>query len=47
MRVNRPRFHLVLEAVPGPVAPLARLKRLLKVALRRFGLRCVALEERR
>ena len=40
--MNEQRYTLVLEATPRHHAPaIVRLRRLLKVALRTFGLRCV------
>jgi hypothetical protein len=38
---GRERFELELVAQPDEVPAIVRLKRLLKVALRAFGLRCV------
>lgn len=43
---ERPRYLVELEALPDDLAPAAvRLRRLLKVALRAFRLRCVRAEE--
>ena len=41
---DRPTFTLELRPEPG-VDPVLALRALLKVALRRFGLRCVAARE--
>ena len=41
---DRPTFVLELRPEPG-VDPVLALRALLKVALRRFGLRCVAARE--
>lgn len=38
------KFILVLQPTPG-VEPIRALRALLKVALRRFGLRCESVEE--
>jgi hypothetical protein len=46
MKTPKPRFALRLEAVPGDSRPPAcRLKLLLKVCLRAWGLRCVTIHE--
>jgi hypothetical protein len=36
------RFEVVLEAAPSDVPPAVRLRGLLKLALRAFGLRCTS-----
>jgi len=41
---DRPTFTLELRPEPG-VDPVLALRALLKIALRRFGLRCVAARE--
>jgi hypothetical protein len=41
----RPHFRLVLRPEPGVGDPTRALRRLLKFALRRCGLRCVAVAE--
>jgi hypothetical protein len=41
----RPRYALTLEALPGDVPSERRLAGLLRVALRRFRLRCVSAKE--
>ena len=41
---DRPIFTLQLRAEPG-VDPLLALRALLKVTLRRFGLRCISAHE--
>jgi len=41
---ERPTFTLELRPEPG-VDPVLALRALLKIALRRFGLRCVAARE--
>jgi hypothetical protein len=43
---ERPTFTVTLRAEPG-VNPILALRSLLKIALRRFGLRCVAAHEDR
>lgn len=43
--LTAPRYHLTLEAQPEAVPAVIRLRRLLKVALRGFGLKCVAVAE--
>jgi hypothetical protein len=40
-----PLIHLILKPLPADAPVAIRLRRLLKVALRAFGLRCVAVEE--
>lgn len=42
--MNRPRYHLELEPVPGNylAPPERRLARLLKAMLRAYGWRCVS-----
>jgi hypothetical protein len=42
---SQPVFRVLLRAQPGKVPATIRLKRFLKLALRAFGLRCVAVEE--
>jgi hypothetical protein len=42
---SRPTFTLTLRAEPGTGDPILALRALLKIALRRFGLRCVAAHE--
>jgi hypothetical protein len=42
---GQPVYRLTLRAQPGAVPPVVRLRRLLKTALRSFGLRCLAVEE--
>jgi len=43
-RQPRERFVLTLESLPEKVPSEVRLRRLLKLALRAFGLRCVRVE---
>jgi hypothetical protein len=38
-------YRLVLVAQQGEIAPIIRLRQLLKVCLRRFGFRCIGIEE--
>ena len=38
-------YRLVLRVMPGDVDATTRLKQLLKLALRRFGFRCVRVEQ--
>lgn len=38
-------YKIVLRAQPQSVDPGARLQRLLKLALRSFGFRCIGVEE--
>jgi hypothetical protein len=45
MRPTSERYELVLRAEPWSVPAIIRLRRLLKLALRSFGLRCVELKE--
>jgi hypothetical protein len=45
MSTNRPTYCLTLLALPDGVLPPVRLKHLLKVALRIFGLRCIGASE--
>jgi hypothetical protein len=40
-------FFLILVPVAGELPPMVRVRLALKVLRRRFGLRCVSLEERR
>ena len=42
---SQPDFRLVLRPRPGGPPPIIRLRRLLKAALRAFGLRCLRVEE--
>jgi hypothetical protein len=42
---DRTTYRLLLEVPPGPVPEAVRLRRLLKALLRRYGLRCLAVEE--
>ena len=43
---QQPNYRLTLRVVPGHAGPpIVRLRRLLKAALRAYGLRCVQLEE--
>ena len=41
----KPTYRLVIEALPNTIDPTIRLRSLLKTALRRFGFRCVRVEE--
>lgn len=41
------RFVIVVEAIPGDVPAVIRLRRLLKTMLRGFGLRCVSVVQAR
>lgn len=46
MKTDRPRrYQLVLEPEPSSIPPILRLRKLLKLALRAFGLKCVSAEE--
>jgi hypothetical protein len=45
MDTGRPRYHLTFEALPSTVPVAARVKGLLKRALRSFGLKCIAAVE--
>jgi hypothetical protein len=45
MRTKANRYHIELRALKHEVDELARLKRLLKAALRQFGFRCVRIEK--
>jgi hypothetical protein len=42
---GRPRYRLTFEALPGTVPVAARVRALLKRALRSFGLKCIAAVE--
>lgn len=42
---TNPQYRLTLEAQPDKVAANARLKRLLKIAIRQLGLKCVKIQE--
>jgi hypothetical protein len=42
---SRRRFRLALEAIESEIPAHVRLKAALKSLLRRFGLRCTAVEE--
>jgi hypothetical protein len=46
-RSPAPRFLLTVDALPGVVPPIVRLRRALKVLRRAFGLRCVSVAEQR
>lgn len=41
--MNRQRFEIVQEVLPGRVPGITRLRAFLKLALRAFALRCVEL----
>ena len=41
----QPRYRLELQAQPGPVDPVLRLRRVLKALLRAYGFRAVFVEE--
>jgi hypothetical protein len=45
MKVARPIFVLHLTAGPDCPDGFRALRQLLKIALRRFGLRCISVEE--
>jgi hypothetical protein len=45
MRTKANRYHIVLRALAHEVDEISRLKRLLKLALRQFGFRCVRVEK--
>jgi hypothetical protein len=38
---DRPRYQLILEALPSGIPPIVRLRHLLKLALRVTEFRCV------
>jgi hypothetical protein len=38
---GKPRYHLVVEALPDVVPAAVRLRRALKCLLRSFGLKCI------
>jgi hypothetical protein len=42
---QQPDYRLTLRPLPGSCPPIVRLRQLLKVAVRAFRLRCVAVEE--
>jgi hypothetical protein len=42
--MNRPPFRLTLIALPDPVPARVRVRKALKVLLRAFRLKCVAVE---
>jgi hypothetical protein len=42
---TRPRFALVIEALPSEVRPAIRLRAALKRLLRSFKLRCIRVDE--
>jgi hypothetical protein len=39
-RHNKPRYALVLTALPSDIPPVIRLRRLLKALRRTYGFRC-------
>jgi hypothetical protein len=41
----QPKYRLELQAQPGPVDPVLRLRRLLKALLRAYGFRCLSVAE--
>jgi hypothetical protein len=43
-RAEQPEYRLRFRALPDRVPPIIRLRRLLKLALRAFGMRCVMIE---
>ncbi len=45
MKTARPTYKIVLVANAGEVDAVSRLKQLLKVALRRFGFRCIDIRQ--
>jgi hypothetical protein len=45
MRTKANRYHIELRALAHEVDEASRLKRLLKLALRQFGFRCVRVEK--
>jgi hypothetical protein len=44
MKVNRPLFTLTLRPEPG-VDPINALRRVLKVLLRQYGMRCTSVDQ--
>jgi hypothetical protein len=44
-KAARPRYQLLLEAQPGDVPAILRLRRLLKTLLRGYGFRCISAQE--
>jgi hypothetical protein len=45
MSQRQPTYRVILKAVPSDIPAVARLRRLLKIALRACQLRCVRIEE--
>jgi hypothetical protein len=43
--VSKPTYTITLEAQPNAIPETVRLRRLLKLALRAFGFRCVSVKE--